>query len=112
MRRAAVYCRISKDATGEGAGVARQEDECRQLAQRLGLQVVAVYADASISAYSGRKRPGYEQLLAAIRAGQVDAVVVFALDRLYRRMSDLEGYIEACEPYGVATHSVDRKSVV
>jgi hypothetical protein len=38
--RAAIYCRISSDPTGEAAGVKRQEADCRKLAE--GLEVVQV----------------------------------------------------------------------
>lgn len=105
--RAAIYTRISRDAAGEGAGVARQETECRALAARRGLDVVHVYSDNSLSAYSGRKpRPGYEELLRAVRAGTVDAVIVYAADRLHRRISDLEVYVDASEVHGVPTYTV------
>jgi DNA invertase Pin-like site-specific DNA recombinase len=43
--RAAVYCRISRDAEQEGLGVARQEEDCRKLASREGFTVTNVYVD-------------------------------------------------------------------
>lgn len=36
MRRAAIYCRISDDREGAGLGVARQDVDCREQADRLG----------------------------------------------------------------------------
>ncbi len=86
---AAIYTRISLDLQ-DGAGVARQESECLDYAQRHGLNVVKVYSDNSISAYSGAKRPAFEQLLDDVDTGKVGAVVVWATDRLYRRLGDLE----------------------
>jgi DNA invertase Pin-like site-specific DNA recombinase len=53
------------DRTGEALAVARQEQECRALAERLGLEVVAVYSDNDISATSGKVRPGFETMLDA-----------------------------------------------
>lgn len=44
----AIYCRISRDAEGDGEGVERQERLCRDLAERLGLNVVNVYTDNDI----------------------------------------------------------------
>jgi hypothetical protein len=52
--RAAIYVRISSDRTGAGLGVARQEEDCRALCERLGWQVVRVYPDNDVSAYSGK----------------------------------------------------------
>jgi site-specific DNA recombinase len=105
-RKAAIYVRISEDRAGAGLGHERQEDDCRALAGRLGWPVVEVYQDNDISAYSGKPRPGYRDLLAAIRGGQVDAVICWHTDRLHRSPVELEEYIAICEPRGVTTHTV------
>jgi hypothetical protein len=60
MRRAAIYCRISDDREGAGLGVARQEADCRERAERLGWVVAGLYVDNDLSAYSGRVRPEYD----------------------------------------------------
>jgi len=106
--RAAVYTRISRDFTGAGAGVARQEQDCREKAHALGWDVAEVYADNDISAYSGKRRPRYEAILDAIRTGQIDGVIVWHTDRLYRRVTDLEEYISVCggERRGIPTYTV------
>ncbi|MGD7705493.1 recombinase family protein [Microlunatus sp. Y2014] len=107
MRRAAIYTRISKDPTSEKAGVRRQEAECRAKADELGARVVRVFSDNDTSAFSGKPRPGYDALLAAIVAREIDAVVVWHTDRLYRRMADLERYIAVCgEKPGTPTYAV------
>jgi site-specific DNA recombinase len=105
-RRAAIYVRISEDKTGAGLGIERQEDDCRALAGRLGWEVVEVFSDNDISAYSGKPRPGYRALLAAIRAGEVNAVICWHTDRLHRSPVELEDYITVCEPRGVPTQTV------
>jgi site-specific DNA recombinase len=106
-RRAAVYCRISQDREGAGLGVERQETDCRALAERLGWEVVAVHTDNDLSAYSGKPRPGYQALLADLRAGVADAVIVWHTDRLHRHPSELEEYISICErPPGIPTQTV------
>ncbi|OZM81192.1 recombinase family protein [Pseudonocardia sp. MH-G8] len=105
--RAAIYCRISRDKTGAGLGVERQEAECRELAERLGWTVVAVYPDNDLSAYSGKPRPQYRAMLDAIRRGEVDAVLAWHGDRLHRSPVELEQYIDICN-HGrdVPTHCV------
>lgn len=103
---ASVYCRISRDREGAGLGVATQEADCRELAHRLGWKVVTVHTDNDLSAYSGRRRPGYEKLLTQIRSGDIDAVLAWHTDRLHRSPVELEAYVAACETHGVVTHTV------
>jgi site-specific DNA recombinase len=106
-RRAAIYTRISQDRTGAGLGVERQEADCRDLAARLGWEIVAVHSDNDLSAYSGKPRPGYRALLADLRTGVADAVIVWHTDRLHRHPSELEEYISICErPPGIPTQTV------
>jgi DNA invertase Pin-like site-specific DNA recombinase len=109
--RVVIYCRISRDRTGAGLGVAQQEAECRQLAARLGFEVTEVYADNDLSAFKGsgraKPRPGYNDLLDDIKSGRFGAVVVWHTDRLLRDMTELEGYISVCGgDNGIPTHAV------
>ena len=103
---AAIYVRISRDRAGGGLGVSRQEADCRALATRLGWGVVAVYSDNDISAYSGKPRPGYRGLIAALEAGTVGAVLAWHTDRLHRRVVELEPLIQVCEARGAAVQTV------
>lgn len=104
--RALIYCRLSQDRTGAGIVVARQEADCRKLAEQMGWEVVAVFVDNDVSAYRKKARPGYSALLAAMEAGEGDAVLAWHTDRLHRSPKELERYIEVCEPRGIATHTV------
>ncbi|MHC3000362.1 recombinase family protein [Microbacterium sp. HJ5] len=98
-RPAVIYARISLDRTGEGAGVERQEAECRQLADRLGLDVSRVYIDNDISATSGEQRPDFERML----ADRPGAIVTWAQDRLLRLSADLEKVIALNIPVHMVT---------
>lgn len=104
--RAAVYCRISQDKTGEGLGVTRQQEDCVELAQRLGWTVTEVYADNDISATSGKPRPAYRRMLEGIKSGEIQALVAWHPDRLYRRLADLEELIPVVEDGAVAIATV------
>ena len=104
--RAFIYARISQDRTGAGLGVTRQEEDCRLLAKRLGAEVLEVYTDSDISAYSGKKRPAYEAMLSAMQQGAADIILCWHLDRLTRSTRDLETYIDISEKSGIATHAV------
>ena len=79
-------------------GVARQEEECREHAQQRGWQVLEpIYRDNDISARSRRARPHFERLLHDIASGRVDVVVAVHLDRVLRRVTDLERVVLALE---------------
>ncbi|MEI4745858.1 recombinase family protein [Rhodococcus erythropolis] len=103
---AAIYCRISSDKSGKSAGVERQQSDCRALAERLGLTVQHVLIDNDISAYSGKPRPSYKQLLDLMKSGAVSTVLAFHQDRLQRSPVELEQYVDASEIHRVATHTV------
>lgn len=97
----AIYARISQDRTGEELGVTRQLEDCRAEAQRRGWQVADEYVDDDISAYSGKKRPQYERMLADISEGRRDGVIVWHMDRLHRRPVELERFVDTCTAAGV-----------
>ncbi|WP_432170949.1 recombinase family protein [Streptomyces sp. 1222.5] len=109
--RAVIYCRISQDRTGAGLGVDRQREDCEALAERNGWDVVEVYVDNDISAYSGKKRPGYQQMLADLDEGAATIVIAWHTDRLHRSTRELEDYIDLCEKRGVATHTVQAGAI-
>jgi DNA invertase Pin-like site-specific DNA recombinase len=104
VTNAAIYVRISQDREGAGLGVQRQEQDCRKLAEALRYQVVGVYSDNDISAYSGKVRPEYRRLLDDIRSGHVKALLVWHTDRLHRSPLELETFIQVAD--GIPTHSV------
>ncbi|HKE76665.1 MAG TPA: recombinase family protein [Acidimicrobiales bacterium] len=106
-RRAAIYARISKDEERDELGVARQEKLCRQLAARLGWEVVGVYRDDNLSAYKRGRRPEYDRLVADIEVGHVDAILVYNPDRLSRDdLRGLEDLIDLLNGFGVDVETV------
>ena len=117
MDDACIYTRISHDpkktddgdepGDGEGMGVARQEQDCRTLAERNEWSVSQVYSDNDISAYNGAVRPRFEAMLDAIKRGQHNVLVCWHTDRLYRSVKDMERVIEVCETAGVPIRSVN-----
>lgn len=100
-RAAAIYARISSDQDGTRAGVGRQVEDCRRLADQLGWMVAGEYVDNDLSAYTGKRRPEYERLLGDLADGLVDAVLVYNIDRLTRRPAELEAFAEAIQAAGV-----------
>lgn len=109
--RAGIYVRISRDVAGEGLGVARQEQDCRELAEKLGWTVNEVYIDNDTSATSGKVRKNYRRLLAAVDSGEVQAIVAWHPDRLYRRAVDLGELVELCKRTNVRVATVNAGEV-
>lgn len=52
--------------------------------------IAEVYADNDVSAYSGKPRPAWQQLISDVQAGAIDAVVGWHVDRLTRSARELE----------------------
>ncbi|KAB1652104.1 recombinase family protein [Pseudoclavibacter chungangensis] len=108
--RAAIYTRISRDSSGDGEGVARQEELCRALAEAQGLEVAEVFSDndlgASTRTHASKVRHAYAAMLDAARAGQFDAILAYSNSRLTRRMAELEGLISLVEETGVQISTV------
>ena len=106
--RTAIYTRLSKDDNNDELGVTRQLKACTALADRLGWTVAARFTDDDVSAYDKRKRrPGFETLLQAIKNGDVDALIVWHVDRLYRSMRDLERVIDVAEVARIQLRTVN-----
>jgi DNA invertase Pin-like site-specific DNA recombinase len=105
-QRAVIYTRQSKDTEGNGQAIARQLEACERLAAQRGWQVVARLDDNDTSASNGKLRKGFARVMAMISQGQTDVVVVWAVDRLVRRLADLESVIDACEAAGVKLATV------
>ncbi|WP_426936450.1 recombinase family protein [Brevibacterium sp. LE-L] len=94
MTTAALYLRISRDLTGEQLGVDRQREAAEDYARSNGYTVAEVFTDNDISAAGGKKRPGFEALLAAVTAGRIAVVIAWNWDRLTRNRPDTVRLIE------------------
>lgn len=94
---AVIYCRISSDPGHDLLGVRRQEADCRALCEQLGLNVVDVLVDDDRSAYSGKRRPGYDRLRQMLSDRQASVLVAWHPDRITRHPRELEDLIDLLE---------------
>src|SRR6476646_9878430 len=99
--RAFVYLRQSLDRAGNSAAVDRQREDCLKLCADRGWEVAHVYVDNDVSASSRKPRPQYVRMLAAVEAGEAEVLVAWYVDRLTRKMVDLENLIELAERTGL-----------
>ena len=90
MRRAAVYLRVS---TVEQT-TANQERELREVAGRMGCEIVKVYKDHGISGAKARdKRPSFDALCRDAAQRKFDMVMAWSVDRLGRSLQDLVAFL-------------------
>jgi DNA invertase Pin-like site-specific DNA recombinase len=89
--RAALYGRISDDPTDIHTGVTRQLEDGEAVAKRRDFPVFRSYRDDSISALTGKHRPGYEDLMRDAEAGLFTVIVVYHLSRLWRNRVERAG---------------------
>jgi len=100
------YCRVSTDEqVEEGFSIEGQADKLRAYSSLRDLGGLTVITDPGISG-KDMKRPGLQQLLAAVEAGHVSHVLVWRLDRLSRNLGDLILLADKFGEHGVALHSV------
>jgi site-specific DNA recombinase len=106
-RRVGVYCRISLDRDGQSLAIERQEEACRALCAKEGWEVVGLYVDRNLSAFKkGVVRPEFDRLQADVKAGRINTVVIWKLDRLSRSVSDFSRFLEFVTEHGCALASV------
>jgi site-specific DNA recombinase len=106
MVRAGIYIRISR-ARRELLDAQRQEPPCRAFCADHGWQVVEVYTDDNRSAWKeGIRRDSFERMLADVRAGKLDAIVSWQMDRLLRRVEDASAIVKIAKQYGTTVANV------
>ncbi len=81
----------------------RQNADLDAYAAARGYTIVGDYCDNDVGAStrSRKKRPQYEAMLAACRAGALDVVIAYTSSRLTRRPREFEDVIEVAERHGV-----------
>lgn len=98
--KAAIYMRVSTEDQAEKYGMDVQDEKCRAMATVKGWPVAAAFRDDGISGtVDESERPGLAALIAAAEAGEVNALIVAALDRLGRKtriVLDLVERLAAC----------------
>jgi DNA invertase Pin-like site-specific DNA recombinase len=98
MRRAAPYLRVSTtEQTTDN-----QERELREVATRMGHEVVEVYSDNGISGSRSRDgRPAFDRLLVDATRRRFDVIMAWSVDRLGRSLQDLVGFLSEVHSAGI-----------
>jgi site-specific DNA recombinase len=92
----------------EGLSLDNQEAKIRSYVTMNDLLLLEVIRDEGASGKS-LDRPGMARVLELAERGEIDAVIVYKLDRLSRKTLDTLNLIETLEKKGIAFHSISEK---
>lgn len=104
--RAAIYCRCSTDEQWQGKDFSTLESQasiCKHavaMKEHEGWSLGQIFEDGGFSGGS-IERPALAEMIAEIEAGNIQAVIVYRLDRLTRSIADFYSVWEIFEKHGV-----------
>lgn len=87
------YVRVSTDTQLDNYSIDEQSDRIRAYCAAKGWTLLNIYTDGGFSG-GNTNRPALQQMLHDVRENQIDAVVVYKLDRLSRSQKDTLTLIE------------------
>ncbi len=100
------YARVSTDRQADhGGSLETQATRIRAMATVQGAELLDLIVDGGESAKT-MNRPGFQRLLAVVKQGEVEAVIVAKLDRLTRSVRDLCALLDLFDKRRVALISV------
>lgn len=87
-----------------------QVGKCSDWCNAHSIPVLGVYADYAVSGMKDT-RPQYEAMMAALRSGQADTVVIYDQSRMFRDMALWFNFRRELERMGVTVHSVTQPNI-
>lgn len=104
---AVVYLRVSTQRQADsGAGLEAQLAKCQEHCARMDIPVLSVHRDEAVSGKDGvDKRPGLQEVIAAIQANPGSIVVVYSLSRLGRSQRLIWNLLDDRGEYGLPLSS-------
>ncbi|MEM1348861.1 MAG: recombinase family protein [Myxococcota bacterium] len=108
-RRAVCYVRVStEEQASEGVSLDAQRAALQAYCALRQMELVEVVSDEGVSAgKSLDRRPGGQRLLELVARREVEAVVAYKLDRLFRKAAECLNVAELWQAGGVDLHFVD-----
>ena len=89
-RKSFLYLRAS--SSKQDKSVSQQRKECEKFAKANDITIVDEFVDDGISAFKGKNRKGFNDLLHACKDGGAEYVLLWSIDRFSRQYK--EGMIE------------------
>ena len=105
-KRCVIYCRKSSSdgLDRDYTSIDCQTDTCRNFIERHRSEgwrfTGAVYADGGFSGGT-TNRPDFQRMMESVRAGEVDVIVIYKLDRISRNKRDFWNLAHELKQYGV-----------
>jgi len=103
IQRCGIYIRVStSEQMMHGKSLEAQKDYLSQYAASHNMTIAGVYADEGKTARKElKKRKAIHSLLADVKAGKIDVILFWRLDRWFRNMSDFYKVQEILDEHGV-----------
>ena len=103
LKRCAIYIRVSSaEQLMHGKSLEAQREYLAYYAKEHGMIPVGVYADEGKTARKElKKRKAIHALLEDVKAGKIDVILFWRLDRWFRNMSDFYKVQDILDEYGV-----------
>ncbi|MCL2702861.1 MAG: recombinase family protein [Defluviitaleaceae bacterium] len=105
--KTAIYVRVSTDEQAkEGYSIRAQIDKLKNYVQIKDWDFYKVYADEGISGKNIKDRPALNELINDIKAGRVNNILVYKIDRLTRNTRDLIDLAEIFKEHNCSFNSL------
>lgn len=93
IKKACIYTRVSTQEQTEGFSLEEQERMCKAAIESKGWEYVGTYSDPGVSGRT-MDRAGLKAMVKGIQSKEIEAVVIYKLDRLSRKQRDTMTIIE------------------
>lgn len=107
LKRAVIYCRVStKEQVDEGNSLNTQEKNCREYALKTGYEIIDKFIEQGESAKT-TDRPELQKMMGycAQKKNNINAVIIYKLDRISRNTDDYSQIRILLKRYGVEIKS-------
>lgn len=99
-KRVAIYVRYSSENQRDGYSIEYQLEECKKYIDQQGYELIEVYIDEAVSGTSTKNRNAFFELLADVKKGLYDYVVVYKYSRFARNLMEATLYQQQIEKNG------------
>lgn len=110
MQTGVIYARYSCEKQTENS-ILGQVRECKEFAQRNGIEIINVYKDEAISGRTATKRPAFMQMIKDGEKHKFDNVIVWKGDRFSRSRADAARYKSILKNNGIRVLSATEANI-
>ena len=109
MKKAVGYVRVStEEQAREGISLENQGAKVKAYCELNDFELLEIFTDAGLSA-KNLNRPGIKKILHMARNKEIEAIVVYKLDRAFRSTQDALEVTSELDKCGVGFHSINER---